>query len=133
MDTGGVENAYEVLGLSQGPNATPAEIRQAYRRLALAKHPDKNKDNPDAAAEFALLQSSYTLLTDADARAALDALIRVREAQRAQRGAQDAKRQRLVDELERREAAAQGHQRGEASAAAQLAREVARLRREAAE
>ena len=54
----------------------PLSPAQAYRKLALVKHPDKNPDNPKAADEFALLQRAYDLLTDAEARAALDGLLR---------------------------------------------------------
>jgi curved DNA-binding protein CbpA len=49
---------------------------QAYRKLALLKHPDKNPDNPRAADEFAVLQKAYELLLDAEARAALDGLLK---------------------------------------------------------
>jgi len=49
---------------------------QAYRKLALVKHPDKNPDNPRAADEFAELQKAYDLLLDKEARAALDALVK---------------------------------------------------------
>lgn len=48
---------------------------QAYRRLALIKHPDKAK-TPNAAAEFAELQKAYAVLCDPDARSALDDYIR---------------------------------------------------------
>ena len=49
---------------------------QAYRRLALIKHPDKNPDNPKAADEFQALQRAYDLLCDKEARAALDNLLK---------------------------------------------------------
>lgn len=49
---------------------------QAYRKLALTKHPDKQRGNPNAAAEFMLIQKAYGVLTDAAARAAWDELAR---------------------------------------------------------
>lgn len=49
---------------------------QAFRMLALKKHPDKQRDNPNAAAEFNLIQRAYELLSDSQARAALDDLHR---------------------------------------------------------
>lgn len=61
------------------PQHTPLPCRrrsQAYRKLALVKHPDKNPDNPRAADEFAELQKAYDVLLDKEARAALDALVK---------------------------------------------------------
>lgn len=49
---------------------------QAYRRLALQKHPDKNPDNPAAAEEFSIIQKAYDVLCDSEARAALDEWLR---------------------------------------------------------
>jgi DnaJ-class molecular chaperone with C-terminal Zn finger domain len=38
--------------LSVKPDATQDEIKKAYRKAALKHHPDKNKDNPQAADKF---------------------------------------------------------------------------------
>lgn len=52
---------YQLLGLEEGANAS--EIRKAYRRLALIYHPDKNPEDPDAAAEtFRRLAEAYEVL-----------------------------------------------------------------------
>ena len=37
---------------------------QAYRKLALTKHPDKQRDNPNAAAEFNAIQRAYEKVLD---------------------------------------------------------------------
>ena len=41
---------YEVLGLER--KASEAEIKQAYRRLAMKYHPDRNPDDPQAEERF---------------------------------------------------------------------------------
>ena len=75
-------NPYDVLELPHPGPAGPSEadVRRAFRRLALVKHPDKQPDNPHAAAEFAAIQKAYEVLTDADARGAWDDLLRARAA-----------------------------------------------------
>lgn len=127
------EDAYAMLSLEAGPQVTEAEIKKAYRRLALLKHPDKNPDNPEAANEFAALQRAYDLLTDPDARAALDELHRARAARAERTVIHDEKRRRLVEELERRERAADRGRSEEDQARARLQGEIERLRRQAAE
>ena len=41
---------YQILNVPK--TATPVEIKKAYRKLALLKHPDKCPDDPEAAANF---------------------------------------------------------------------------------
>ncbi|EFJ41483.1 molecular chaperone, partial [Volvox carteri f. nagariensis] len=97
------KNAYTILELQPGPDVDDTIIKKAYRRLAILKHPDKNRDNPNAAEEFAELEQAYRLLLDKDARGALDDLLRA-QAQRAARESQVSdKRRKLKEELERRE------------------------------
>ena len=45
---------YEILGVEKSANA--ATIKKAYHKLALLSHPDKNKDDPGATANFQRLQ-----------------------------------------------------------------------------
>lgn len=52
---------YEVLRVQ--PNASPAELRRAYRAAARGLHPDTNP-SPDAAAQFAAIHQAWRALTD---------------------------------------------------------------------
>ncbi len=61
---------YEVLGVAR--NATPDEIRRAYRRKAFEYHPDRNPDDPEAAEKFRLAAEAYEVLSDPDKRRAYD-------------------------------------------------------------
>jgi DnaJ-class molecular chaperone len=58
------------LGLKRG--ASEAEIKKAYRSLAKQLHPDRNKDNPNAAKRFSEVTHAYDLLSDKDKRAQYD-------------------------------------------------------------
>ena len=60
---------YGVLGVSRG--ATAAEVKRAYRRLALKNHPDVNKA-PDAQDKFARIAEAYSVLSDGTQRAEYD-------------------------------------------------------------
>jgi len=61
---------YETLGISR--NATEAEIKKAYRRLAMKHHPDRNANNPDAEGKFKEAKEAYDVLSDERKRAAFD-------------------------------------------------------------
>eukprot|EP00826_Nyctotherus_ovalis_P043551 TRINITY_DN4599_c0_g1_i9.p1 TRINITY_DN4599_c0_g1~~TRINITY_DN4599_c0_g1_i9.p1 ORF type:complete len:551 (-),score=207.49 TRINITY_DN4599_c0_g1_i9:60-1691(-) len=57
---------YDVLGVST--DASEREIKQAYRKLTVVMHPDKNQDDPAAAEKFMKLNNAYRSLTDPEAR-----------------------------------------------------------------
>ncbi|SER35886.1 DnaJ C-terminal domain-containing protein [Sphingobium sp. YR768] len=61
---------YSTLGIAR--NASEAEIKSAYRKLAKELHPDRNKDNPQAAEKFSAATNAYDLLSDKDKRARFD-------------------------------------------------------------
>lgn len=61
---------YEVLGV--GRSATEAEIKSAYRKLALKYHPDRNPGDKSAEEKFKEAAEAYAVLADADKRAAYD-------------------------------------------------------------
>jgi len=61
---------YEVLGVER--RATSAQITDAYRKLAIKFHPDKNPGNADAAARFKEAARAFEVLSDADLRSRYD-------------------------------------------------------------
>jgi DnaJ-class molecular chaperone len=61
---------YSTLGVKR--DASEADIKKAYRKLAKELHPDKNKDNPAASAKFSKVTQAYDILTDKDKRARYD-------------------------------------------------------------
>jgi molecular chaperone DnaJ len=61
---------YDVLGATKG--ASEAELKKAYRKKAMELHPDRNKDNPKAEAEFKEVNEAWDVLKDADKKAAYD-------------------------------------------------------------
>ncbi len=100
---------YRILGVKA--NASPTEIKSAYRKLARKSHPDLNP-NSQAAREFALLSKAYHTLSDPQERAYYDDQLREQKnrsysilnsnnphAKRARNLAVQAKWDRLVDEV----------------------------------
>jgi len=61
---------YEILQVSK--DATTAEIKKAYRKLALKYHPDKNPGDKEAEEKFKLINEAYAVLSDEEKRAVYD-------------------------------------------------------------
>lgn len=61
---------YELLEVSR--SATDAEIKKAYRRLAMKHHPDRNPGDSAAEEKFKEIQYAYSILSDQQKRAAYD-------------------------------------------------------------
>jgi molecular chaperone DnaJ len=61
---------YEVLGVKR--NATPDELKRAYRKLAMTYHPDRNKGDEKAAEYFKEATEAYEVLNDVEKRRIYD-------------------------------------------------------------
>jgi len=64
------EDYYDILGISK--NATQAEIKKAYRKLAIKYHPDKNPDDSEAEEMFKKAAEAYEVLGNEEKRQKYD-------------------------------------------------------------
>jgi molecular chaperone DnaJ len=65
------QDLYNVLAVSK--DASPEEIKRAYRKLARQYHPDRNPDDPKAEERFKDVQHAYDMLSDPEKRKQYDA------------------------------------------------------------
>ena len=61
---------YEILGVSR--DATPDDIKRAYRKLAREHHPDANREDPNAEERFKEINMAYEILSDPQKRQRYD-------------------------------------------------------------
>lgn len=65
-----MKDYYSILGISR--EATPEEIKKAYRKKALESHPDRNPGDPKAEQQFKLISEAYEALSDENKRRIYD-------------------------------------------------------------
>jgi molecular chaperone DnaJ len=65
-----MKDYYATLGVAR--EATPDEIKKAYRKKALECHPDRNPNDPKAEATFKLVSEAYEVLSDENRRRVYD-------------------------------------------------------------
>lgn len=63
---------YDILGVKK--DASEADIKKAYRKLAKQFHPDKNPGNKDAESKFKEISEAYAVLSDGEKRSQYDRL-----------------------------------------------------------
>ena len=61
---------YEVLGVAK--NVEKADLKKAYRRMAMKFHPDRNPDDAKAEEKFKEVKEAYEILNDENMRARYD-------------------------------------------------------------
>lgn len=65
-----MQNYYQILGVEK--TASEADIKKAYRKLAMQYHPDRNQGNKEAEEKFKQINEAYAVLSDAQKRRQYD-------------------------------------------------------------
>jgi curved DNA-binding protein CbpA len=61
-----MKDYYKILGVSE--NATQDEIKQAYKKLSMKYHPDRNPGDKQAEEKFKEINEAYSVLSDPEKR-----------------------------------------------------------------
>jgi len=104
MSGGKFIDYYALLGVPW--DATEATIRKAYRTRARQLHPDKNRDDPDAATKFDAAKRARDVLMDATERAAFDGVLERQKLAEEREEREGASRKAMREDLREREAQA---------------------------
>jgi DnaJ-class molecular chaperone len=64
------QDYYKVLGVA--PEASMAEIKAAYHKLAFQYHPDRNQNNPESYVKMLEINAAYSVLSDSLQRSKYD-------------------------------------------------------------
>jgi hypothetical protein len=75
MNAAGYSTYYDLLGVP--PGAAEADIKSAFRKLALRHHPDRNASSAESETLFKIINHAYETLSDPAARAEYDAYLAV--------------------------------------------------------
>ena len=67
-------NYYALLGVAE--DASTHQIKEAFRKLALRYHPDRNQGNPEAQSKMQQINEAYAVLSDPEKRRQYDAMYR---------------------------------------------------------
>lgn len=100
---------YKVLGIKF--DVSNKDLTKAYRKLALRLHPDKNRDDPNAAEKFDAMKKSYSILKDPEKRSKFDVKIKARRGREIKYQQMDSRKRAFKDALDKRERVAEKRQR----------------------
>ncbi|ORZ41412.1 hypothetical protein BCR44DRAFT_1006098 [Catenaria anguillulae PL171] len=95
---------YALIGVEPGADA--AALRKGYRTMSLQLHPDKNRDNPNAANEFQAVKRAFDMLSNDALREAYDSYLKQQRAHEERIAQLGAAKRKMRDDLEERERAA---------------------------